>query len=51
VIWDDQRRQIACPCHAGFFDVTGRVVSGPPPRPLPEHGVAVVNGEVMVRSA
>ena len=49
--WDAQRKQIACPCHAGFFDINGRVVSGPPPRPLPEHGVAIVNGDVMVKSA
>lgn len=49
--WDAARRQIACPCHAGFFDLNGRVVGGPPPRPLPEHGVVVVNGEVMVKSA
>jgi cytochrome b6-f complex iron-sulfur subunit len=49
--WDAARRQIACPCHAGFFDLNGRVVGGPPPRPLPEHGVVVVNNEVMVKSA
>jgi cytochrome b6-f complex iron-sulfur subunit len=49
--WDAQRRQIACPCHAGSFDLTGRPVGGPPPRPLPEHGVAVVNGDVLVKSA
>jgi cytochrome b6-f complex iron-sulfur subunit len=49
--WDAGRRQIACPCHAGFFDVNGRPVSGPPPKALTEHGVAVVNGEVMVKSA
>lgn len=48
VVWEGERRQIACPCHAGFFDANGRVVSGPPPRPLAEHAVAVVNGEVMV---
>lgn len=48
--WDAGRKQIACPCHAGFFDVNGGAPSGPPPRPLPEHGVAVVNGEVMVKS-
>lgn len=51
VQWDAGRKQIACPCHAGFFDLNGQVVSGPPPRALPEHGVAVVNGEVMVKSA
>ena len=50
VQWNGQRRQIACPCHAGFFDPNGRVVSGPPPRPLTELGVALVNGEVMVKS-
>jgi cytochrome b6-f complex iron-sulfur subunit len=49
--WDATRRQIACPCHAGYFDLNGRVVGGPPPRPLPEHGVVVVNNEVMVKSA
>jgi cytochrome b6-f complex iron-sulfur subunit len=49
--WDAQRRQIACPCHAGFFDLNGRPVAGPPPRPLTEQGVVVVNGEVMVKSA
>src|SRR3989338_7135204 len=35
VDWDNQKREIQCPCHAGFFDLEGRVVSGPPPRPLP----------------
>jgi cytochrome b6-f complex iron-sulfur subunit len=48
--WDAQRRQIACPCHAGFFDVTGKPVAGPPPKALPEHGVIVVNDEVLVKS-
>ena len=51
VQWDGPRLQIECPCHAGVFDVNGRVVSGPPPRPLAELDVAVVNGEVLVKSA
>jgi cytochrome b6-f complex iron-sulfur subunit len=25
-----------CPCHDGRFDLTGRVLSGPPPQPLPK---------------
>ncbi|MEI8314481.1 MAG: Rieske (2Fe-2S) protein [Verrucomicrobiota bacterium] len=49
--WDAGRRQIACPCHAGFFDLNGRPVAGPPPRPLTEQSVIVVNNEVMVKSA
>ena len=48
--WDASRKQIACPCHAGYFDINGRPVSGPPPKPLAEHGVALVNNEVMVKS-
>ena len=48
VDWDDQKREIMCPCHAGTFDVNGRVVSGPPPKPLPEHAVKVIDGKIFV---
>jgi cytochrome b6-f complex iron-sulfur subunit len=30
---------IWCPCHNGRFDLHGRVLSGPPPRPLAQHTV------------
>jgi len=30
---------IWCACHNGRFDLHGRVLSGPPPRPLAEHAV------------
>ena len=49
VQWDQRQHQFACPCHAGFYDANGRVVSGPPPRPLAEYRVAVVADEVKVR--
>jgi cytochrome b6-f complex iron-sulfur subunit len=28
-----------CPCHDGRFDLNGRVLSGPPPQPLPKYAV------------
>jgi nitrite reductase/ring-hydroxylating ferredoxin subunit len=42
-------RLIECPCHGGVYDVTGRVVAGPPPEPLREMTTRVENGEVMVQ--
>ncbi len=36
VIPDVEKGVIHCPCHEGYFDLqTGRVLAGPPPRPLP----------------
>lgn len=37
-----------CPCHDGRFDLAGKNVGGPPPRPLPEHKVVVRGDEVYV---
>ena len=37
VYFERQRQRLECPCHEGGFDVrTGRVLYGPPPRPLDE---------------
>jgi len=36
VLWKASRGELVCPCHDGRFDdSTGRVLGGPPPRPLP----------------
>ena len=48
VDWDGPKREIVCPCHAGIFDLEGRVVSGPPPRPLPSYPVQIVNGNIFI---
>jgi len=34
VAWDAAAQQFKCPCHGGVYARDGRVVSGPPPRPL-----------------
>jgi Rieske Fe-S protein len=39
--------RLDCPCHNGSFDAaTGRVLWGPPPRPLPKIALRVENGHV-----
>lgn len=39
---------IWCACHNGHYDLTGKNIAGPPPRPLPRYSVAVRGGEVVV---
>ena len=40
--------QIWCACHNGTYDLNGRVVSGPPPKPLEELAVKVRGDEVVI---
>ena len=35
VLWKAGTRKFHCPCHEGWFDEEGKVLAGPPPRPLP----------------
>jgi cytochrome b6-f complex iron-sulfur subunit len=44
-------RSIWCACHNGLYDLEGRNVSGPPPRPLEVFVVHVVGGDVVVEKA
>lgn len=42
-----EQRQFYCPCHEGFFSAEdGRVLAGPPPRPLPSYPVEIRHGEI-----
>ena len=41
-------KEIWCACHNGHYDLTGRNVSGPPPRPLPAYDVSVRNDDVII---
>ena len=34
-----EERRILCNCHAGWYDLTGKNVAGPPPRPLESYVV------------
>jgi cytochrome b6-f complex iron-sulfur subunit len=41
-------RQVWCACHNGMYDLNGRNVSGPPPRPLEQFQVHVRGEEIIV---
>lgn len=52
VKWEESKGYIQCPCHDGRFNpVTGAVISGPPPAPLPTLAVSSVGGQVFVGGA
>lgn len=41
-------QQIWCACHNGLYDLAGRNISGPPPRPLESYQVHVRGDEIVV---
>ncbi len=41
-------KQIWCACHNGVYDLSGRNVSGPPPRPLEQYDVKIVKDEIVI---
>lgn len=42
VLWREDENKLVCPCHKGAFEAeTGRVLYGPPERPLPPVRLAV----------
>ncbi len=48
VYYAADRNRLECPCHEGYFSVeTGRVLQGPPPRPLPRVHVVERGGEIV----
>ncbi len=48
--WDPQTSQFACPCHASVFDIRGRVIRSPAPRPLDHFAVTIENDRVIVEA-
>lgn len=46
--WDAGARLFICPCHNGLYDLEGRVVGGPPPRPLDVYPATVDDGALFI---
>lgn len=51
VRWNQQSRHFECPCHGGLFDPHGRVLAGPPTRPLSSLPWKMENEEILVKTA
>jgi cytochrome b6-f complex iron-sulfur subunit len=48
VRYDGETGTLFCPCHNGRFDISGNVLSGPPPRPLEIFAVDVSGPDIIV---
>lgn len=46
--FQEEKNRYFCPCHGGVFDSEGKVVSGPPPKPLNQHEVKSDGGKIYV---
>ncbi|MFQ5632679.1 MAG: ubiquinol-cytochrome c reductase iron-sulfur subunit [bacterium] len=51
VAWQDAREVFVCPCHNGTYDSEGKVISGPPPKPLKKLPVKIENDQVYIQLA
>ena len=49
VQYRDDLREVWCACHNGKYNLDGRNISGPPPRPLEAFDVQVRGDEILVR--
>jgi Rieske Fe-S protein len=48
VQYRDDRQDVWCACHNGVYDLNGKNVSGPPPRPLEPYKVFVKGDQIVV---
>ena len=49
ISWHPNIKNYVSPCHDGHFDIVGKVVSGPPPRPLDEFTTKIEGGNLFIQ--
>jgi Rieske Fe-S protein len=47
--WDEDSGEFICPCHDSFFDIEGRVLSGPSPRGMDTLETEIKDGKIFVK--
>ncbi len=48
VQYREDTKHIWCACHNGVYDLTGKNISGPPPRPLMPYVVRIQKNEIII---
>ncbi len=48
VKYEPDRSRLFCPCHAGVYNLDGKVISGPPPKPLPKFPFRVEGENIVI---
>jgi cytochrome b6-f complex iron-sulfur subunit len=48
VRWLPEKGEFLCPCHAGSYASDGKVIGGPPPKPLPTIPVTLSGDNLLV---
>jgi cytochrome b6-f complex iron-sulfur subunit len=48
VQYREEKQDIWCACHNGIYDLNGKNVSGPPPRPLEPYRASVKGDQIVV---
>lgn len=46
--YDDKQRNYLCPCHTSTFDLEGRPLEGPAPRPLDRYETRIDDGKLLL---
>ncbi len=49
--WDQNETKFLCPCHGGVYDITGKVLAGPPPRSLDKVPFKLEGDKLLVKGA
>lgn len=48
VKWNNIEKEFVCVCHGGKFDMDGKVIAGPPPKPLERLPLDIRDGKVYI---
>ena len=51
ITWVGKDTRFECPCHGSQYDLTGKNVAGPAPKPLSRYTTQIVNGRLLVSYA